>query len=304
MTTTPIRACRGQYVSKSVLVPPDGSPVAGVDVMPFDLAPSPLRASVYYCDQLKTNCNNCNEADFTDHCRQLAAMGVTHPMSWFDLSALGEEPWITPAFERSLDIREAAGLSNQPLYSRGLMPWNSSGIPKMEAQIPVALKVLEKHGIKTLYVYAHDEPTEEELAAQVPCFQVARGYGLRVMCALEGNSEMGLRVGEGQIDLAILNDVPGVDPVAWRKAGGEAWVYGSQHASRLTYGLRALARGFTGVAPWRFGLLYGDSYREAIYDLRYAETLVRLGGVVPNTDDCNPDEVREEIIDAILKARG
>jgi hypothetical protein len=102
-------------------------------------------------------------------------------------------------------------------------------------------------------------------------------------------------------------------------------------AYRRNYGLQAMALGFTGVTSYAYQAIFGESqwddmddpiwkdhmftyptidgvidttywesHREAYNDVRYAATLLSLGGTVPDITDRNLDEVREEMIDQIL----
>lgn len=308
-----------------------------VDVLPFELGPSPLTYSVYYLGELG---RNKTVEQYAADMRSMVAHGITHPLCYeniveqIDLHDLS-------LFERVLDIRKAAGIVNDPIYMiKAGMTWSEAGIPQMLFRFRYLQSILAKHGITQLYSQGRDEPQPDVWNEQAVIWRAAQTLGVKTFVAAETNSAGILAAVGNALDLPFFNDAPEVDTKPWHDVGSKVWVYGAvcrekpESLYRRLYGLQAMRRGFDGCCPWAWLDTYGPSpsddldsshkdvmfafpgavspidtiqyegYREAQTDVRYAGMLKAMGGVVPSEVGQDLNAVRDTIIGRILLGGG
>ena len=194
--------------------------------------------------------------------------------------------------------------------------------------------------ISDVYFYGRDEAQGEELLKQRPAWKAIHEVGGKVFAA-SYKTDLLKHMGD-LIDVAILHHKCVDQLEQWHENGAKVWLYGEPQTTmtcpetyRRNYGLRLLAEGWDGACPYAYQHSYGKSiwndfdhdrvrdhvmayptidgvvdtlqweaFREGITDVRYATTLVKLGGKVPDIEGRDLDEVRAEIIDLILQKQG
>ncbi|MFH2069065.1 MAG: hypothetical protein ABII89_06360, partial [Candidatus Omnitrophota bacterium] len=266
-------------------------------VLPFKLA-SPktyydltreFTSSIYYLGQLASDDQKGTIYALLKNREQLRAElknmfdhGVTNPQvtqEYGNRKILGE----------FLDLRNEAGMGNQPLYSRildiaGFLNCNfftGAGLPVPPEKL-AALKVRVKemidffkpYGIPEVYFYGQDEATDAGIKAQRPAWEAVREAGGKIWVA--GYSRPMRRIVgnlEGQFELAgDIQDLfvsacfhaPDTQPVKeeadkWHSVGHKIWLYANPQAGpenpalfRKGYGFIPWKADYDGAATWAY----------------------------------------------------
>jgi hypothetical protein len=209
----------------------------------------------------------------------------------------------------------------------------------MVEKLPTFFSVLAAAGATEVYCYGRDEPTAEQMAVSKTYYDLVHSLGGKTMTALIGRSADALSVFGTSLDRPLFSDdtvdlapwtALGIS--VWRY---QAVIFQNVHEShyRKSYGLESLRNGYGGTCPVFYrckfgaswfndldtteGLLYRDhlftlptttgsisllpweAYREAINDVRFAQTLINLGGTCPEPG-ADLDVTREAMIDNII----
>jgi hypothetical protein len=311
---------------------------AVVDVMPFDLAPSPITSSVYYLgrlygpkdEQLKTE-----EQYAADLC-SMRNHGITAPVCHEDFNVLYRNPAEIARLKKLLGIWREVGLKTETMYIIASPFSGPNTVPRWIEQTRQMLAVLSDNGVKEVYAYGPDEPTAEQMRAHIPRYKAMRDAGLKAFVAVSQRDAAAAQVLGNYLDL-VLTANPDADTHPWHdtyfvKIGrydAVYWIQPDQHF-RQFYGLDALASGYDVVCPFAWEQQFGESIwndvdhyypdhvlgypaghgpletiwlkgiYEASIDCQYAATLKAVGGEVPEHAGKNLDDVRAEMIRRIL----
>jgi len=305
-------------------------------VLPFDLAPSPMVRSIYYTGEYG-KADKTPEVYAADM-RSMADHGITSPLLWedFNVPFLPTNPGPTTRLENAIAARRAAGLSVDPLFAAGTA-LAYFGVEEVTRRLRLIREFLDGHGIVDFGFLGFDEPTTPQLENEALIFECAKQMGFLTLSTLIGQTAVDAQgILWHRLSIALLNTSSHETLPAWHKLGAKAWRYGPTSPEapeawyRRYYGLEAYRLGFDGMCPFAAQARMGPSIwddmdspfkdaclfypganspietiqyeatRQANNDVRYAETLRQLGGVVPSEDGWDLDTVRSEIIRRIL----
>jgi len=252
-----------------------------IDVLPFDLLPSPIVNSLYYraalfsAGSLKvTTPRDRYEADL----RNMVTHGCTHPNCFEDLVVLGETEEGCDQFAEVLRTRADCGVSNDPLYLAVTgVPWATPARRDYYYELwQRLLSVTKGFGIETVYALGYDEPKKADLQKQVCAWQMAHEVGLKVLCASGNQPQHTYDLVGGLLDLPLFT-MPD-DPLSalWHGEGTKVGRYGptsverpdSHHRRR--FGLEALRLGYGVVAPYAYQHQFGKTWWNDV-DHRYKD---------------------------------
>jgi len=314
-----------------------------VDVLPFELEPSPLIYSIYHLADLLDGRNPKTVAQYRAECEYMVSLGITRPIFWQDFIAAfidGADPALLANLSQALELRAEAGITNDPLYIGQIgVPWATpETMPRLLDRLSKCYTFMDARGIHDIYVMGWDEPDEARLILQRSVWAACRREGFKTMCAVGMDDKLALRIAGPSLDLPLTNN-PTTDLDPWHAARHDVWLYGTgfeekPETYRRQYGLAAERQGFQGICPYPLeerygtsqwddsdsphkdfmlaypiqdgvlGTLQGEAVREAHTDLQFAATLESLGGTVPDERGQNADAVRTEIVNQILLRKG
>jgi hypothetical protein len=302
-----------------------------LEVLPIRLVPSPIKHTLYYRGVIDREGNGSISSELKSpeqlraELRNMAEHGVEAVTLYQQCSArAADSPFALASRLRlcadQLDMRKAAGLSNDPLYYLGapVDPYlDARGVSDLEARVRKMRDWLAVHGINHLYVYGKDEAQGEELARQLRVWRRLRHAGARIMAA--GYAEHIDEAGR-ETDLLIIQTTPTADEFSrMRSYGNSIFKYskpqtgpGNPVLFRVQRGIALWRAGFDGAMDYAYqhsmGFIWNDfdhkiyrdhvfayptsngvvetlaweGYREGVDDLRYLATLEDLLAGRPN----------------------
>jgi len=289
-----------------------------IDVMPFELAPSPIIYSCYYRAALHSagplhRITPCDQ--YAAELRTMVDHGITHPTCWDDMTQLMLDERGVEQFHDIMRLRDACGVNNDPFFVQvtGLgmykSGYNPDYIPKLKKTLHTLRQITSNiFKIQDLYVYGFDEPNVEQLTAQVPAWDIAREMGCKVYGAL--NIPEAPAIAGGHVDLALtcLEAFNAANVAEWHDLDAKVGHYGpttSERADlyyRRRYGLKALRVGFDVVMPYAHNHSFGKLYDDL--DHPYKDHMVTLpvaGGERP-IETVQIEAIREAKTDVQLAA--
>lgn len=311
-----------------------------IDVLPFDLEDSPVEQAMFYTGRLlapgqpvQTESNWKTREQYRDDMINMLAHGITTPICYqTDDGQLEEVIRIRQEVGMKTDPLYLCGGRENRAYT------DSNDHPECkDLKINVLKKRLffNRLGINELFFYGVDEAAGPDLIKQRRGWEAIHETGGKVFVASYKTDSLEL-VGD-LLDVAIIQDKCVEQIPQWHAHGKKVWLYGNPQVVaeypetyRRNYGLQLLADGWNGSVPFAYqhtqGLTIWDDFDHrirdhaftyptidrpintrqwegflaGIYDIRYAATLLKLGGMVPPIDGRDLDEVRSEMIDNIL----
>lgn len=250
-----------------------------LDVLPFELAESPLEYSIYHRAVLHEDHPNGtvsseyrSEAQLLAEYRNLLDHGVTSPtvyQRWNDTN--------DSHLRAVLRLRAEAGLSTENLYYIGLgvnvanVSWR---LEPFAERVRALLNITNEFNITNVYLHARDEARSEALASQRGAMQVAHDNGAKVFVAGyrttpwrgAGNHEI---VGDLQ-DLLVAAYRPSAKEAAlWHADGHRIMSYESPQSAhedpllyRRAFGLLQWQEDYDGVMTYAYQDSMGSSWSD------------------------------------------
>jgi hypothetical protein len=296
-----------------------------LEILPFVLEPSRIETSLYYRGRLSPKPFEPRGWDvkkvdaYRRDIESLVEHGVLNPtFTHYD--------WSEPHkhLKMELAIRSESGMPRGPVYMDGLRlgkPKTPAEFAELGEKVRHYVSWFREMGYGPVYFYGIDEAKNDELAVQIPGWQLTRKLGGRVMVACYvGSAEV---VGE-VLDMPILAYEP--DPAEARRYhehGQRVYSYANPQVGledplvyRRNYGLSIWRAGYDGSMTYAyqhaFGEIWNDfdgtknyrdhvfayptdgglvetiqyeGFREAIDDLRYLATLQKRIDETPRRSD-------------------
>ncbi len=283
-----------------------------VTVHPFELAPSPLTYSIYYRATLSGDgkppigSEQKSEEQYRAEVRDMRDHGVLYPTNY--------QGWSDRSMPRILDIRRELGLPTDAFYNLGYGVGKASEPDALEAKrqgVKDWLGRCAAYGYRDVYFYGIDEARGDELKSQQAAWAAVQEAGGKTFVACyQGTFEaMG-----GLLDCAVIAGRP--DPAEvrkWHAVGSRVFCYAYPQVGheepetyRRNFGMVLWKAGYDGAMDYAyqhgFGHVWNDfdhevyrdhnftyptvngvvdtiqweGFREAVDDVRYVSTLVRL----------------------------
>ncbi len=191
-------------------------------------------------------------------------------------------------------------------------------------------------GIRDVYWYGRDEASGDRLLSQRETWQATHEAGGFIYAASGGSNDLLETMGD-LCDVAVEVRRQAVQIEKWHELGSRSWLYSwpnviteNPAVYRRNYGPWMLAAGWGGCLPWAYqhgkddiwddfdhpthrDMVFAyptidrpidtrqwEGWREAVTDARYAATLEKLGGTLPEIKGRDGDVVRAETTDRIL----
>jgi hypothetical protein len=250
-----------------------------LEVLPFQLAESMLDHSIYYRGILSdkwpdgsVSSEFKSEQQMLADLKNLHAHGIRNP-SIYQKLATGKLPDV-------MRLRQEADIDTTRLLYLGV---NISSDRAEENKavllrdIADAKKIAADFGVKDIYFYARDEAKDDELAEQVPIWDLVRAGDGKVMAA--GWRSDGRRLGNfditgGSEDLYVCNGMLNKSEAdSWHSKGKLIYSYqnptGGRHLPetwRRNYGLLLWQFNYDGGMPYAWQESYGNSWNDFDHD--------------------------------------
>ena len=239
-----------------------------VRVLPFTLAESPLRYSVYYRGKLSKDGRGSISSErkspeqYEAEMRDLAAHGVDYPTVYQGY----DEELLRQVFE----IRARAGLPKGPLYTLGI----GTGSPTRPGQLAALRKgvrnwieIANEYGYDEVYVYGIDEATGERLKAQRAAWAAVRESGGKAFVACyKGTFEV---MGD-LLNLAVYAGAPIAEEAEkYHKVGHQIFCYANPQVGveqpetyRRNFGLLLWQAGYDGAMDYAYQHSFGHGWND------------------------------------------
>jgi hypothetical protein len=245
-----------------------------LDVLPFKLAESPLKYSLYYRGRLTKgsgtiSSGNKSAVQYETDLWNMATHGVDHPTSYDGYGEL---------FGEVVALRKKAGVKINPFFSLGMGVGGfvDPGAPKAEQtkalqalrnELGTVLDRVRPLGITDFYIYGIDEAKGERLEAQRNAFQAVHEVGAKVFvaCAPDFIDLVG-----DLLDLPIL--VYGLDPEMAARvhaAGHQIMSYANPQVGveepltyRRNYGLSLWRANYDGAMDYAYQHSFGHIWND------------------------------------------
>jgi len=309
-----------------------------IQVLPFDLEKPKQEIAVYYRGFLEWRASqptvvgseNKNHEQFVADLKNMKDHGINNLLTY--------QPEWCPAetLKEVVSLRKETGIAVEPWYwttqGVGWGPDEEIDYLKTQVRLLKDAVTLASVGVNDIYGYGKDEATSGAISEQFPRWKNANSVGYKVFIAMYDPLVPALV--KDKVNMALFHDPASIS--VWHGYGVKSWYYGpttyeQSERIRKEYGFRIIREGWDGISPYAYQHVMGNSvwddmdhgykdhaftyptlntpvdtvqwegFREAINDLRYAATLEKLGGTIPDDQDRDPDEVREEIINSILE---
>jgi hypothetical protein len=265
---TPAGVYRGLVRITGQGMPDLGVPVA-VEVLPFDLEPNPLVASMYFSHRHDTW---PWPEDYRAVLDDMRVHGLTNPQ--FALPAAPDGSVDMEAARAELTLRREAGVNQGPLLTVGgynVASYLGDNAPgeekraKLKATIDAANALAEEFGYDGAYIYAIDEAAGETLAAEIPVLRLVTELGGRAYAAVL--SDFG-DIALGEMHMPIFSGFPPKELVgAVHAADHRILRYGSPQGGaedpwqwRHAYGLTLWEIGLDGGCTWCYRSAIGSPW--------------------------------------------
>jgi hypothetical protein len=298
-----------------------------VKVLPFTLSnPYPISSILYKGELGPVGCKGVlhtsgpkNEQQYRAEMEDMVAHGVTNPSIFF---------WWYDHFDkenlrRILEIRNALGMKDQPLYNFGERLFEVQNKPEKIGELKTKIKdyidLCKSQGVTDVYVYGEDEAMGDVLRRQRPIWQAIHEMGGKVFVAgwLENIKEMG-----DLQDMQIMNGRPSKEEAAeWHAKNHQITIYANPQAGveqplryRRDFGLALWQNDYDGAMNHAYMISYRDiwndfdsgcrqenmayptadgvvdtteweGYREGVDDVRYLMTLLDTVKSAKDTKD-------------------
>jgi hypothetical protein len=257
-THIPPNAQPGAYSGEIVVSAPSEAPAGihfKVDVLPFELARSPVQYGVYYRGKISTSAGKLSESktleQYLREMKNMAEHGILYPTIYQENDS---------NLPTALSLRNQGGLSNDALYSIGITtgsPSTQADLDALKTRIAAYRSVASQNGYKELYVYGIDEAVGEVLLSERPAWQAVHDAGAKAFVAC-GTTAVDL-VGD-LLDLAVMDGVWKPDQVAkWHGKGKKIFSYGNPQGGlenpeiyRANYGIGFWSVGYDGEMTYAY----------------------------------------------------
>jgi hypothetical protein len=282
-----------------------------VEVLPFELEPSPLIYSIYYHGVLKDFCRPFHYIDKSPRQmeRELNDMkehGILYPTNY----------QATNYLEKNLSLRKKVGLpdkyafSIRDFFSDFLITGNFELIEK---RIPVYQEIYSRYGYNNIYYYALDESNKDQILKQSEAWRIVKKLGGKIFASTEKKL---LPLFNREADILVLFGIPSKSKADLAHIyGNKVFSYASPQAGeenpeiyRRNFGLLLWKAGYDGAMDYAYQKGYGsiwddfddpagkyrdetftypvsngvistvqwEGFREGVNDVRFIATLVKL----------------------------
>lgn len=261
-------------------------------VLPFHLAKSALRYSLYYRGRLTADGKGSISSEtkspvqYEAEMRDMKAHGVLYPTIY--------QSYSETLLPQALTIRRRAGLPTEALYSLGL----STGNPTTQAQLDALKAGVEKwkklaarFGYRELYIYGIDEATGERLKSQRAAWKAVHEAGGKVFVACyKGTFEV---MGD-LLDLAVYAGPPVPEEAKrYHDAGHRIFCYANPQVGveepetyRRNFGLLLWKAGYDGAMDYAYQHSFTHGWND-FDDSRYRDhnfTYETVDGVIDTVE--------------------
>lgn len=242
-----------------------------VDVLPFTLEKSDLTYGLYYHGTINEHVKSIStyqkrSKQLEIELRDMKNHGVLYPTS-YDGSV--------DKLEKLLKIREEIGFPKDKFYSLGVLTYQSN----LAQRIKRFKKKLKEYGYAddSLYVYALDEATEEELVEEKEDLIIAQKADAKIFVA--GHAYTHKYIGD-LLDTFVyaggaLNRDAKKQVKDWHESKGEIFAYASPQVGvenpevyRRNFGCKLWKEGFDGAMNYAYQKQYGDFWNDFDTDKR------------------------------------
>lgn len=244
-----------------------------IEVLPFHLDPSKLTYALYYHGTVNEKVAGISTYQKTSKQLKLELTdmknhGVLYPTSYDEN---------VNKLDTLLSIKERIGFPKDRFYSLGILTYKS----KLRQKIKAFKKKLKEYNYDdaSLYVYALDEATEEELLEEKEDLQMAHRADAKVFVA--GHAYTHKYVGD-LLDTFIytggaLNTDAKKQVKDWHDAQAEIFAYASPQVGvenpevyRRNFGCKLWKEGFDGAMNYAYQKQYGDFWNDFDSDKRHS----------------------------------
>jgi hypothetical protein len=274
----PADAEPGSYTGK-ITLSLNASEINAIDVdltvLPFELAKSRLKYSLYYKgrlhpDSTKTPAVSSDykspdqlKIEFDD----MSIHGVTNAVVY-------QSDQDGTLFSQYLEIRNKSRLENNPLYLVYLATIDNSpvGMESLRKRIRKVKNITSRFGINDIYVYGRDEARGKELVEQREIWRLVHSEHAKVFAA--GGEEIFEKMGD-LLDLVVFARAPVKDEAdKFHFVGKQIYSYANPpggvenpYLYRLNYGLNLWASGFDGAMVYAYQDSMGDGWNDFDFDM-------------------------------------
>ena len=306
----PAHARAGTYTGHLHVEVPGGRPLSlplSVQVLPFDLAPSPIDYSLYYQGRLKEGplavpvwSHEKTEVQYRAEMANLLAHGIANP-------CVPDGRFET--FVKAMRIRESVGMPKGHIYSLGQrfdkdeIDFDASHVQAFRQSVQRFVQWAKANGYGSFYVYGLDE-SDPLLPKQRRWMQAAHDVGAKVFVSVE-EDERFLHVVGDLLDLPIMSG-PTNPIIADRvhRNGHRLGIYAFPQVDReepdtfrRNYGVRLWQAGYDVEMTYAYQHSFGHAWND--FDYRggrkdYNLTYPTVNGVV---DTLTFEGLREAVDD-------
>jgi len=180
-----------------------------------------------------------------------------------------------------LAIRNELGMNNQTLFYDGLYGylWGNginTDLAAVQQTVADLVAFTAPYGVKEIYIYAMDEPTEAELLAQVPVWEAIHRGGAKVYTGGGDVYSRAFDIVGTTLDLYVWPyDLSSAQAAKWHSVGHKILSYGNPQTGvekpatyRSNYGLLLWQKDYDGAMDfayqWGYGSIWND-FDNAIY---------------------------------------
>ena len=292
-----------------------------VTVLPFKLQDSVLEYSIYYRSSLSDG-GSVVKSDIRSKSQMRAELnniyshGVTNPTIY--------EPLKTKkSLDTVLELREDEKIQNEKIYYLGVATdnyENRKSVLSKKKKILDLKKAVEKFGVKDIYVYGIDEAERKKVKGQYLIWDEYRAVGIKIFVATWQPSYFGVLAGKVDLVVSGISQSIVVNEL-YLKNNTKPFLYNRPQIGienpavyRNNYGIRAWQYGYLGVMNYAYqhamGSIWDDTdheffrdhvfaypvndgvidtiawegFREAIDDVRYVSTLIKLSEKTNNNE--------------------
>lgn len=309
------------------------------DVLPVTLPESPVRHAAFHREAMFFSgmLGSCSKSRYERNVSNMAAHGLKAVISYEDLSAAFSTDGGPEKIGRLLQAHEKSGIRNDPFFAvQTGLPWYSADqSDQLRSMATRMVAFFRDNGVENLYFYAHDDLTPSVIEQRIPMWDVIHQSGGKVFGACgPSNAEAILPMAGGKIDLMMHNDAT-VNTGSWHHAMSDTALYGPtswrlpESQYRRRYGLQAYLDGWDWAVQYAWQhqmggsqsddtdnpyadhmLVYYDNVDtlqleaglvEAQTDAAIAARCDSLGLPIPDPVGRDLDEVRDEMVESILK---
>ncbi len=281
-------------------------------IYPFELQPSPLIYSVYWPSKLcpwqqaTIDCNgqSCrSEEQYRNELANIKAHGVLYPINYRSLS-------YRKGLIKMLNIRNELSMPKDKFFTVSF----GKGTTVPLQRVPDWIKLLDEYGYNDKYFYGIDEAKKDEFVAQISAFKKIQNLGGKTFVAfsdLKHLNESVEAVGSALNIYNLLGHTSVKTAEQIHSIGSKVFSYSNPQSAierpamfRLNYGFDLWSKHYDGAMMFAYEYAYGHPYddsdngtwkdhmfvyptmdgvidtisweavREAIYDVRYVQTLL------------------------------